>query len=110
MTADALYLSLSKNKYLNYTIPAKLQTYLSLGKPIIASSNGEIKKIIRESKSGLCSASEDVKKLAININKMTHSNKSIINKYTNNSKKYYYENYRSELLNFKFSKIFNKII
>ena len=71
MIADALFLSLSKNKHLNYTIPAKLQTYLSLGKPIIASSNGEIKKIIRESKSGLCSASEDVKKLAININKTT---------------------------------------
>ncbi len=110
MIADALFLSLSKNKHLNYTIPAKLQTYLSLGKPIIASSNGEIKKIIRESKSGLCSASEDVTKLAININKMMHSNKSVINKYSNNSKKYYYENYRSELINFKFNKIFNKII
>ena len=110
INADALFLSLSKNKYLNYTIPAKLQTYLSVGKPIIASSNGEIKKIIKESKSGLCSNSEDVAKLAINISKMMHSNKRIINKYSHNSKKYYYENYRSELINFKFRKIFNKII
>ncbi len=110
MNADALFLSLSKNKYLNYTIPAKLQTYLSFGKPIIASSNGEIKKIIKESKSGLCSSSEDVKNLTFNINKMVNLNKRLIDKYSRNSKKYYYENFRSELINFKFRKIFNKII
>ena len=37
------------SKYLNYTIPAKLQTYFSFGKPIIASASGETKRIIKES-------------------------------------------------------------
>ena len=77
INADALFLSLSKNKYLNYTIPAKLQTYLSLGKPIIASANGEIKKIINDSKSGLCSNSEKEKQLIINLKKMLNSKKKI---------------------------------
>ena len=41
---------------------------------------------------------------------MVNLNKRLIDKYSRNSKKYYYENFRSELINFKFRKIFNKII
>ena len=35
--ADAFYLSLKKNKTFSKTIPGKLQTYMSLSKPILAS-------------------------------------------------------------------------
>ncbi len=110
INADALFLSLSKSKYLNYTIPAKLQTYLSLGKPIIASADGEIKKIINKSKSGLCSKSENEKELSINLIKMINAKKKIMVKYSNNSKKYFYKNYESKLINKKFKNIFNEVI
>ena len=110
INADALFLSLSKSKYLNYTIPAKLQTYLSLGKPILASADGEIKKIINESKSGLCSKSEKEKQLSINLDKMVNSKKNIMVKYSNNSKKYFDKNFRSKLINKKFNNIFSKVI
>ena len=41
--ADLLYLSLKNNKTFRKTIPGKLQTYMSTGKPIIASISGETK-------------------------------------------------------------------
>ena len=44
VNTDALFLSLAKDKFLNFTVPAKLQSYLSIGKPIIASASGETKK------------------------------------------------------------------
>ena len=43
VNTDALFLSLAKDKFLNFTVPAKLQSYLSIGKPIIASASGETK-------------------------------------------------------------------
>ena len=58
--ADALYLSLKNNKTFSKTIPGKLQTYMSLKKPIIASiSTEKPQSIITTSKSGLVSKAED---------------------------------------------------
>ena len=45
-SSDVLYLSLIEGKFINSTIPAKFQTYLSIGKPILASIDGEVKKIL----------------------------------------------------------------
>ena len=41
---------------------------------------------------------------------MLNSKKKNILKYSINSKKYFYKNYRSELINKKFYNIFNEII
>jgi glycosyltransferase involved in cell wall biosynthesis len=46
------------------TIPAKLQTYLSYGSPILASSGGEVAKIIENAGCGVCIPSGDAEKLA----------------------------------------------
>ena len=52
--SDALILTLNKGEALNKTIPGKLSTYMSAGKPIIAIIDGEAKDIINISKSGVC--------------------------------------------------------
>ena len=57
--ADALLVSLKKNKIFSMTIPAKTQSYLACGKPIIASIDGEWAKIITNAKCGVVSPSED---------------------------------------------------
>ena len=46
--ADSLLLMLSKGKALSKTIPAKFQTYLYFGKPIISWSDGEVSNIINK--------------------------------------------------------------
>lgn len=51
--SSILYLSLKKNKKLNYTAPSKLQLYMYSGKPIIGEISGESKRLIKEAKCGL---------------------------------------------------------
>jgi glycosyltransferase involved in cell wall biosynthesis len=51
--ADALLVSLKKDPIFDITIPGKLQSYLASSKPIIAVLNGEGKRVIKESMSGI---------------------------------------------------------
>ena len=57
--ADILLISLSKGKGLSGTIPGKLQTYLNSKKFILGMIEGEAKKIIEDTKSGICLAPDD---------------------------------------------------
>ena len=91
--ADALYLSLKNNKTFRKTVPGKLQTYMSTGKPIIASISGEAKEIIIDSKCGYVSDAEDYKTLKKNIikfSKLKRYKKLILGK---NGKKYSDKNF-----------------
>jgi glycosyltransferase involved in cell wall biosynthesis len=65
--ADALLVSLEKRAIFSLTIPAKLQAYMTSGKPILGMVDGEASRIIKESKSGLISKAGDFKSLAENI-------------------------------------------
>ena len=105
--ADALYLSLAKNEFLNFTIPAKLQTYFSMSRPIIASASGETKEIINQSKAGFCSNPENEKMLTKNILKMINLKKNEIKSLKNNSKKYYLKNFDNNLVNMQLIRILN---
>lgn len=51
--ADALLVSLTADELFALTVPAKVQSYLACGKPILASLNGEGAEIIREAGAGL---------------------------------------------------------
>jgi glycosyltransferase involved in cell wall biosynthesis len=107
INSDALFLSLAKDKFLNYTIPAKLQTYFSIGKPIIASASGEAKKIILSSKSGYCSPPENEFLLHENLIKLINLNKKTIKRLGKNSKKYYKQNFSNDIITKMFKKILN---
>ena len=52
LNANALILTLKDGQALNKTIPAKFQTYLAFGKPILVSANGEINKLVKEKNLG----------------------------------------------------------
>ena len=103
--SDALFLSLVNNKYLNYTIPAKLQTYFSFGKPIIASASGEIKRILEESNSGFCSRPENEHLLYKNILKLINLNNKNLNKLGRNSKLYFKNNFDDKMITNSITKI-----
>lgn len=62
--ADALLVSLKKDPVFSLTIPAKLQTYLMTGIPILGMLDGEGSKIIKESNAGISSSASDSKSLA----------------------------------------------
>ena len=105
MNSDALFLSLAKNKFLNFTIPAKLQSYYSIGKPILASVGGEAKKIILDSRAGYCSPPENEILLSKNILKLINLNTKKLKKLGENSKKYFNQNFSNEIITKKFKKI-----
>ena len=62
--ADAMLVTLTGDPFIGLTLPAKVQTYMAAGKPVIASANGEIPRVIRESGCGYCAAAEDPQALA----------------------------------------------
>ena len=59
--ANSLFLSLRKDKIFSKTIPAKLQTYMALGRPIISVLNGEGASLIREAGCGFVEENYDYK-------------------------------------------------
>ncbi len=51
--ADCAYLSFTNNNLFNMTLPAKLQTYLACGAPILAAAGGESAELIRSAQCGI---------------------------------------------------------
>lgn len=67
---DAAFISFMNNELFASTIPAKLQSYMSCGMPIIASATGETERIIREANCGLCAEIGNAEALAKAVKEM----------------------------------------
>ena len=97
--SDGLIVTLRNEEILRVTLPAKVQSYMAAGKPIIAAINGEGNRVIRESNCGLVGEAEDHKTLYDNVIKlynMTNKEREYLGK---RGKKYFSENFsRRKLL------------
>ena len=62
--ADVLLITLRGNNFVGNTMPGKLQTYMTTGKPILGSINGSAQQIIEEAKCGACVSAENPHGLA----------------------------------------------
>jgi glycosyltransferase involved in cell wall biosynthesis len=96
--ANALLVSLKKDKIFSLTIPAKIQSYLACGKPIIASIDGEGAKIVIDAKCGVSSPAENSLKLSENIKGLMALDKYLLNEMGNNSRVYYEKEFDREYL------------
>lgn len=67
-SADVLLITLSKGDAFSKTIPGKLQSYMSSGKPILSMIDGETNEIIKKAKCGLVAKAGDYECLAKNVN------------------------------------------
>lgn len=83
---DAAFISFMPDPLFEKTIPAKLQSYMACGMPIIAAANGETKRIVEEAKCGVCSPIGDVYELEASIKVIIESGS--IKKFKESSKKY----------------------
>ncbi len=61
--ADCAYLSFKKNKLFDMTLPAKLQSYMACGTPILAAAGGESARVVNEAGCGFV-CEQDANKLA----------------------------------------------
>lgn len=96
--ADALIVSLKKDKIFSLTIPSKLQSYLACGKPILASLDGEGAKVVIESKSGFVAPSENAELFAKNVIKMWNLSSTSRNEMSKNALQYFKNEFEREML------------
>ena len=108
--ADAMLLSLKDEYIFSITIPAKVQTYLACGKPVLAMVNGEGGKVVIDANAGLTCEAESPKELADNILKMKNMSASEITEMGVNARKYYDDNFERSNLFDKVERIFNGLL
>ena len=92
--ADAFLITMVDNEVVNSTLPAKVQSYMLAGKPIIGAISGEVKNVIKEADCGLCCESLDYVSFAKIIKKAYKSNSK--EKWSKNSYKYYKDNFEKD--------------
>lgn len=92
--ADAFLITMVDNEVVNSTLPAKVQSYMIAGKPIIGSISGEVSDVIKDAKCGICCKSLDSKGLAKIILEASKSDK--INEWSKNAYNYYLEHFEKE--------------
>ena len=67
---NAAFVSFADTELFAMMIPAKLQSYMACGMPIIASARGETERVIAEAGCGICSAPGDADGLANVVRRM----------------------------------------
>ncbi len=67
---DVAYESFMNDSLFSKTIPAKVQSYMACGMPVLAASEGETNRIVQKADCGLCSRIGDEVSLAENVEKM----------------------------------------
>ncbi len=96
--ADALFIALKKSEIFSLTIPAKLQSYLACGKPIIGAIDGIGATIINEAACGVTSPAEDVDALVSAMELLILSDKQTLDKMGSNARIYFEAEFERELL------------
>ncbi len=92
---DAGFVSFDNNPLWQKTIPAKLQSYMACGKPIIASASGETERVINEADCGICCKIADDEALAKGI--VVVLNKDL-KELGNNARSYFEHNFGKKRL------------
>ena len=94
-SCDAAFISFMDEPLFEKTIPAKLQSYMACGMPILASAFGETKRIIEEAKCGICTPLGDEQSLSLAIEDLIKADRSVMSK---NALKYCNENFNKDTL------------
>ena len=82
--------------HLEATIPARVQSYLSSGKPILGMAGRGVQSLINGNSCGIIADSGDYKSLADNILKL-YNNKSALNTMSQNARSLYEALYTKDI-------------
>lgn len=85
---DCMMMCLKDNEVLNITVPAKLQTYMSYAKPVIAFMNGAGAGVVQDACCGVSVQAEDVAGLTKAFSRLRSMEKSELEKIGANGKRY----------------------
>lgn len=93
---DAAFVSFMNNPLFSNTIPAKLQSYMACGMPILACATGETERIVKEADCGICCPIGDAGALAQSVRELMHDEN--IEKYGKNSREYFVSHFDKKML------------
>jgi len=96
--ADVMLVTLKKEPIFALTIPAKIQSYLACGRPVIAALDGEGASIIKSSGSGYTCPAEDPSALAMTVLKMYKTPKLEREEMGMRGRAYYESNFDRDML------------
>lgn len=96
--SDAALITLFKSEVFAMTIPAKTQSCLACGIPVLVSADGEVQNIIKEADCGFCSGSGDASGLAHNIKQFIALGDKEREQLSLNALAYYKENFNKKNL------------
>lgn len=96
--SDAAFLSFMDNPLFEKTIPAKLQSYMACGMPIIASATGESKRIVEEAECGVCCPIGNATLLADTIESFIRIDETERKKMGQNAREYCEKNFNKKIL------------
>lgn len=92
---DAAFISFMPDPLFEKTIPAKLQSYMACGMPIIASANGETKRIIEDANCGVCVELGNTELLAEVVSNIKNENQHKMHDF---SRKYYEKHFEKYMI------------
>jgi glycosyltransferase involved in cell wall biosynthesis len=96
--ASVLLVSLARSEILSQTIPAKLQTYLAAGRPIVASLDGEGAELVVASGAGFAAPAEDASALADSIARLYAMSERDREAMGDKGRRYYEEHFLPQVL------------
>lgn len=92
--ADAMMVTMFPDPFVSLTLPAKVQSYMAAGKPIIASADGEIRNVIEEAECGFCAKAGDERNLVEKIETFIQSSNRV--EYGEKARKYYMNHFNTK--------------
>ena len=108
--ADVAFLSFTNNELFKKTIPAKLQSYMACGMPILAVAEGESERIIKEAMCGFVSKPNNVDDLYNNIITLNKSDSEQFKVMSKNSHKISLQRFSKTDLMDQFDNIIKEIL
>lgn len=96
--ADAMLVTLKKEPIFALTIPAKIQSYLACGRPVVAALDGEGARIIEEASAGYTCDTEDPSALAEVVLRMRNTGAKERREMGLRGLRYYSENFDRSML------------
>lgn len=102
---DVAFLSFQDDELWTKTIPAKLQSYMACGMPVVAAAQGETARVINEAECGICSEIGNAEKLSRAILIIISSD---IEKMKISSRKYFDMNFDKTMLMNQMEEFFNE--
>lgn len=103
--ANMMFFSLKDDPIFKLTVPARLQSYMAMGKPIIAMIEGEAANIINESCSGVVSDCYDIAGIKEQI-KPFLKDQIALSEISENSLSYYKRNFNRQII---LDKLYNEL-